>query len=581
MVASVERKPSENNGIASVMHPEYSLWSGEWRKWRLTYEGGERFINTYLHHYSHREDPNDFSSRKKTTYNPAFAKGCINDIKDSIYSRMKDITRIDGSQSYQQAILGLDGGVDLMGSSMNSFVGQKVLPELLVMAKVGVYVDKEQLNGPTIADNLNNHPYLYYYKAEDIRSWAYDSRNQLVSLLLCDYVEQLDEETELPCGTVTRYRLLKIDPEDGFVYVRFYDDSGNRVDPYNTPSDDFLIRLNIKEIPFAIAGLSSSLLTDIADYQIGLLNLASANLSYALKSNFPFYTEQFDQRSESPYIKNTKFEGEGGVEEPVDKPPEMEVSVGSTTGRRYPKGLDRPGFIHPSPEPLKASMALGTEMKHDMRQLLNLTLSALEPKFASAESKDKDQRGLESGLSYIGLELQNLERKIAYFWGLYEGGKKIATVNYPEQYALISQEDIGKISDNLMKLIDKIPSTKAKKEICKMLAKINIAHKVTYNELQAIYTEIEKAGYIDSNPQAVQQDVINGLVDLVTASTARGYDGEKVVPVAKKEHAEKQAEIAKAQTKARTQETDPNVIQKDNEGKKERGPGLGNDQNQE
>lgn len=574
MVATLEQKPVQDNSIASIMHPEYQIWSAEWHKWRRVYEGGERFILEYLHHYSHREDLNDFESRRKTTYNPAFAKGAINDIKDSIYSRMKDITRINGPRSYQEGILGLTGGVDLLGSSMNSFIGQKVLPELLIMAKVGVYVDKEQLNGPTIADNLDKRPYLYYYKTEDIKSWAYDSRNKLVSLLLCDYVQQLDPETELPKGTVTRYRLLKIDPDDGFVVVKFYDNDGHQVDPFGIPTDTFFIKLAIKEIPFVIAGLSASLLTDIADYQIGLLNLASANLSYALKSNFPFYTEQFDPRAESPYLKS-KFETDQGTEEPSNKQPELEIQVGSTTGRRYPKGLDKPAFIHPDPGPLKASMELGIEMKHDMRQLLNLTLSALEPKFASAESKDMDQRGLESGLSYIGLELQNLERKIAYFWSLYEGSTGQPTVNYPEQYALISQSDIGKISDNYIKLLEKIPSTKAKKEICKMLAKINVGCKVTYDELQTIYDEIDKAGYIDSVALNVQQDVLAGLADLVTASNARGYDGAKVVPIAKEELAKKQADIVAAQTKARTQQTNPSVIQQDKQGKDKRGQGAG------
>lgn len=552
--------------IADVKHPEYTIWSIDWEKWRLTYGGGRAFITKYLHHYSPREDTNDFQARLRLTYNPAFAKGAINDIKDSIYSRMKDIVRINGPSSYKNSILGLNGGVDLLGSSMNSFIGQKLLPELLVMARVGVYVDKDQLNGPTIAQNLTNRPYIYLYRAEDIRSWSYDSKNQLVGLLLNDTIEQIDETTRLPKGTYNRFRLLNIE-EDGLVHVKFYSASGAQVNAFNEPSTDETI-LNLKEIPFAFAGLSASLMMDIADYQIGLLNLASANLSYALSSNFPFYTEQYDVRSETPYAKPNFQDEEGN--QVSNKPPEKEIQVGSTAGRRYPKGIDRPGFIHPSPEPLKASMELGVEMRHDIRQLLNLTLSALEPKFASAESKDMDQRGLESGLSYIGLECQNIERKIAYFWSLYEN-IPAATVNYPEQYALKNEADIAKESENNIKLQDRIPSRAAKKELCKILAKTNLGCKITYDQLQTIYREIDAAEFIDSTAVNVQQDVLAGLVDKETASTARGYDGPSVVPKAEAEFVKRQAEIAKSQSKPRGTEGSNKDVPA-NDKTKQRGP---------
>jgi hypothetical protein len=37
---------------------------------------------------------------------------------------------------------------------------------------------------------------------------------------------------------------------------------------------------------------------DIADYQIALMNLESSDINYMLKSNFPFYVEQYDPRAE-------------------------------------------------------------------------------------------------------------------------------------------------------------------------------------------------------------------------------------------------------------------------------------------
>jgi hypothetical protein len=59
----------------------------------------------------------------------------------AIFQRMRDITRRGGSQAYQRAVNGLNLGVDLRGNTMNGFLGIKVLTELLIMGRVGVYVD--------------------------------------------------------------------------------------------------------------------------------------------------------------------------------------------------------------------------------------------------------------------------------------------------------------------------------------------------------------------------------------------------------------------------------------------------------
>ena len=53
-----------------------------------------------------------------------------------------------------------------------------------------------------------------------------------------------------------------------------------------------------------------------------------------------------------------------------------------------------------------------------------------------------------------------------------------------------------------------------------------------------------------SDAKDISLDVQAGIVDLVTAANSRGYDGEKVVEQAKKDHAERAARIAKAQTDA-------------------------------
>ena len=101
---------------------------------------------------------------------PAFAKSALNDVRNSIFQRLADVLRRDGTDTYAQAMEGNNGGVDNKGSSMQSYMGIEVLTELLVMGRVGVYVDNPVVSGlgslADIGDNIR--PYLYTYTAEDI-----------------------------------------------------------------------------------------------------------------------------------------------------------------------------------------------------------------------------------------------------------------------------------------------------------------------------------------------------------------------------------------------------------------------------
>lgn len=559
--------------IHEITHPKYNIFHNDWMKWRYAYEGGSPFINHYLQKYSVREDKDEFALRRSTTYNPAFAASAIDDVKNSIYCRMTDITRVGGPDNYQSACKGQNNGVDNAGSSMDTFLGQKILPELLVLAKVGVFIDKPPIEGDTLIDSLGIKPYLYYYKAEDIRSWLIDQNNRLSSVLLRDCVEKYDTVTGLPDGELTRYRRLWID-DDGFVRIQFYDETGGIINLSGNPSENFFIQLQLREIPFVISEITFSLMKDIADYQIGLLNLASSNLAYGLKANFPFYTEQYDPRAENVYARPGEFETpendgcitliNGATGETITTPVagiseatqssartgnDKEIKVGSSSGRRYPKDVDRPGFIHPSSEPLEAALKLKKDMQDDIRLILNTSVANLSPGYSSAASKEYDSKGLEAGLSYIGLELQALERRIAHIWCLYEGGKE-PTITYPKRYSLKSQKERNEEADSLAKQRNQVNSRKAKREFNKQIANVLLGDKIPHATMMEIEREIDNAKYTESDPEIIAKDVEIGVVDLTTASEARGYEGKAAVEAAASEHAERAARIAKAQSDA-------------------------------
>ena len=535
--------------ISDIRHPQYSLRIDDWTKWRATFTGGQVFIDKYLRKLSKRETKEDFEDRKAVTYCPSFAKTGIKEIIEAIYQRMTDITRAGGSDTYNSAIAGLDGGVDLEGSSMNYFMGCKVLPELLPMQKVGIYMDMPPLRGKSIADNEGIRPYLYLYTCEDICCWTVDSGcgpNEYSSVLLREYADKIDESTGFPHGRTLRYKRVWRE-HDGTVMVAFYNDAGEMVDEFGSPSN-MPIPLAIDRVPFVCLEIPESLLTDVADYQIALLNLASTDMTAGIKANFPIYTEQFEPKATDAHLRGGKPGDTQGTGQNGDTANAREISTGPTKGRRYPRGLDRPEFIHPSSEPLKISMEKQAQMKEEIRQLLRLSVSSLRgPKMASAESKIEDSRSLEAGLSYIGLVLQMAETKIAELWEMYEGTKTCATVLYPEDYSLNSDEERRKEASDILEEMQKIPSMTYQKALAKRAAKIMLGPKIAREEMAKIEKEIESAVNMNSDPETIRSDCEAGLVDLVTASKQRGWPAGSVEKAAK-DHEERLKRIALSQT---------------------------------
>lgn len=549
--------------ISGITHPDYVSCLMDWMKWRLVYEGGSAFINRYLIRYSNRETREDFVRRLLVTYNPAFAKAALNEIKNSIYQRTSDITREGGPKSYQDAIKGDVNGVDLLGNSMNSFIGIKILPELLSMRKVGVYVDMPRISdNPTLDDLGSWRPYVYIYQAEDIRSWLPDegvNPNEFKRVLLRDRTFTYDDKTGLPFSTQTRYRLLTLeDTEVGRrVHVQFFDEN-------DEPLNEEPIRLNISKIPFVCFEITESLLNDASDYQIALLNLHSSDMQYCLTANYPFFTEQYDQKAEAPYLKQQQQNapitdnsipddwGWWSTSFDTTTTDPNEIKLGVAKGRRYPLGTERPAFIFPSSEPLKASMEKEKQLRDEIRLLVGLSLSNIRPKMASAESKQIDSEGLEAGLSYIGLVLEHGERKIAEYWSMYSGSTDIATINYPEKYSLETNHDKREDIINLIKLLDLTTSITHKRRILKRIAYLSIGQYVKRSELDKIYVEIDKLKVILPNMDSIIQAVTSAFLNLKGAANAYNFPVDSV-DLASEEHAARLLRIAKSQT------PDPNM----------------------
>lgn len=535
--------------ITDINHPAFTEEQEDWCKYRLTYEGGRCFVDRYLERMSTRENENDFLRRKRLTYCPAFAKAAINEIKNVIFNRLRDVTRLTESNTYNECVLGNLRGVDNGGATMDYFIGQYVIPELLTMRKVGVYVDMPANVPQTLIGSQNKHPYLYLYKAESIRSWKYadpaDPR-EFKSVLLYEDQLEYDAEYDLPKGNLERMRYAYID-ERGRVTVEFFNMEGESIDIDGNKAE-VEYKLNIKEIPFVIFEISDSLLKDVADYQIALLNMESADISYAISSNFPLYVEQTnDNINNADDIPIFNQEDTEVTETAVTEAKDKEVKVGPTYGRQYPKDSAQPAFIHPSSEPLKAAMDKEKQIKKDIKLLINLAVNDLSDKMVSAESKQQDESGKQTGLACVAYVLENGEQKLARYWGNYESIKEDSIViTYPKDYDLKSDEERQKDCEQLWELLEKVPSKQFKKEILKKIIRTLFSNKVSRKVIEQMESEIDKAKGLISTVEHILSCQEKGLVDDKSASELLGFvDG--LVEKAKKDHAEKLALIQASQ----------------------------------
>lgn len=526
--------------IANMLHPDYSVMFPKWEKYRIVMSDGSDFKSSYLLKYSTRENDTEFDERKQISYTPSYSKSAILEIRNSIFKRFIDIVRKGGPDSYKRAVAGLDRGVDRKGNSMNSYTGRLLLNDLLAIGKVGIYIDKPiKPEKTTLADKyrLKLNPYIYKYAAEDILNWSYsDNTEQLDTLLLRDRVYVKDDETGLIVDEIESYRFLAT--KDSGVLVRTFNSEGEESEPSAL--------LEFDRIPFVIYELSSSLLADIADHQISLLNLSSSDISYALKANFPFYTEQYHPNEFVPGLPSLPGEGESATANAARNP---EIRVGATKGRRYPKGLDRPGFIAPPSDPLSISMEKQKDIREEIRQLVHLTVATLTPVKASAESKAADSQGLEAGLSYIALELEYAEREIASIWSMYENSSDIAEIIYPLEFSLKTEEARKNEAKSLLEISQKIPSKGYQKAVAKECIAITLGHKAKVEDIKEWQDEVDKAVAMAVDPETIRQDHEAGFVGTDLASSLRGYpDGQ--AEKAKVDHAERAARIALAQSKA-------------------------------
>lgn len=522
-------------------HPEYNAYAGRWRKWRLCYEGSDEFRKAYLEQYSKREQPEDFARRSKLTYIPGHARSSINIIRNALAVQLPEVER-KGSESYLDA---MSRDVDTFRSSMSSFVALEITPWLLVQGKQYVVLDAPQIEGVMTVAEDSGRPYLFTVGAEDMLSWAYDSDGRIMAALVRLHQDSVDPVTKLVTGSTAIFRYYRQlgDGEPftaGKVLV-----NGPGVLVWEMDKDGKEIRapyvLDLDRVPITEFRSVASLMSEIADHQISLLNLASTDMDFLWRGNFPIYTEQLPRGAGTIRPKGTKrrtsqevdIESGGDNIEPGSGKSDRQRSSGVGKGIGYREGMDRPDFIAPDVENLKASMEKQDALATEIRVLTNLSLTSLSVKALeqSGASKEADRVGEEAGLAYLGRVLETGERDIADLWAMMEGSDPSGfDVKYPESYTLKTEAERQEEAEKLRALRSAVRS-KTYKQVVDMAIAQKVARSIsTPEQIKQMNVEIEQAPYFDDDAkqaETISKDLVNSLVSTETASKLRGYpEGE-------------------------------------------------------
>lgn len=522
--------------IVTSKYPAFLRDSADWMEWRYCYEGGRIFRDVYLKKYSERETNDEFVRRREMTPIPTYAKKEINRVRNSLFQRFPDILRRQGSPDYLSAMVGDGGGVDRKGTSMNSFLGRDVLPDLLVMGKVGVLVDAPRYSKPvdamTRADENEIQPYLYTYPLEQIPMVIPSDtgqQGQWKALLLVDRFYDADFYKGV-YSDKTRMRWYYLG-DDGRVRIQMLTPEGKEAEAE--------IVTNLTKIPFVLFDIGDSLMKDVCSYQRALLNLISSDTAYSHDANFAFLTRQRKNANPGEHLQ-----GEN-----------KKVEAGLRKGLFYEKDTERPQFIAPPAEPMKISLEFRRELKNEIRELVSGQLEGLG-----------EEGTVESGLAYIGLQMETAENEIADHWLAYKGQtrptksinrsaddateqKDQAIVKYPECYTIKPVKERIEETQLLTELMYKIPGRIVKKEIAKKATDSLLRGSVPTKKLKEMHEEIEEAPYCTSDPAIVIEAKKNGAMSGETACLALGGTAEEWKK-AEEDQAKRAAAIVAAQADA-------------------------------
>lgn len=537
-MATIVKKKGQ---ISGTQHPEHKRHAKDWTLWRQAYEGGPEFVEAVLKRYSRRENFLDFKERLELAFNPAHVTKALNRYRNAILSAMGEVKR-EGDPTYTDWC---KTNVDLKKSSMTAFMGLQFLPLLMAQGKRFIVMDAPPKGETESRADDPALPWVWCVDATAVKSWSYDADGCLKAIAI---LEDVDEEDPLSglvtsCCSRTRYYRLLETAEDTFtptekgmtpvqgpgVLLRFLDKEDKDL-------QQPVVLQDFTRLPVVESRLIQALCKDVAGHAKALVNLNSTDVNFLFRGNFPLFTKQRDTSKGGikPVNKHNAVQP-GRETETMDRTVDGEDNrpsseVGSNKGMYYDMKAERPDWVGPSTENLKASMEKQKEVRDEIDQLLDLSMaSQSKGKLQqSGESKKADRVDLDAGLGYIGQVMETAEREVAEVFHFFQGSAVDWSVKYPATYSIKTEEERIADANALFAVADKVYEPIAQAELHKRGAEILLGTLVDSATLDKIMAAIDKrvsdGTWFDTNldrATAIQADVLNGIGSKAGAARRR------------------------------------------------------------
>jgi len=483
----------------------------DWIDWRYCYEGGRIFRERYLLPFSDRESVKEFERRRSLTPIPGYAQSGVDRVKNSLIQRLPDINRHGGTRTWKKAMDGELGGVDLKGSTMDSFLAHDIIPDMLVMGRIGTLVDapelenEDQLLMADIPDDFR--PFYNPFCVEDIHEIhpaPHDSPSDWSAILLEERETKVDVwNASDEC--IRTFRYFWLNPDRGNrMSVQRISDQGDAMGPP--------VHTNLVRIPFTFADIRISLMSKVCAHQIAMLNMISADTSNSVDQNFPIMVRQRD---------NTNNAG-GGADHLVDDVggDGSEVEAGVNKGIWYGKNAAPPAYINAPSEPLEISLKMRDDLKTQVYELIFGTLTSIS-----------EDGTIESGLASAGSALQRYENRLADYYTAYEetrpSKRTQVSIEYPTTWSLKTQEERIAEAKQFLELIDQLPGREGRKAAIERVYDIMFRGLVSTEKLEEMKKAARDAPFTTSNPDIIFTALDKFAVGPQTASVALGFDDDE------------------------------------------------------
>ena len=527
--------------LIEVRSPGFRDDFGNWQIWRNAMAADDAYIRANLQRLP-GELIKDYERRRGTTPVPAFIKATIREVITGIYSQMQLTSRSRGPQSFQEAVPGGEFGVDGSGTSLNYFLIMEVLKELLVMRRVGIFVDRPVLSEqPTLKEAANAPPYMYMFKAEQILAWHVKPGNITPDEVLLRRDAPLYYEDTL----------ITVDVENEYVYLRKSGPETVQCDIFDHDGDLVKsLQLNLPAVPFVLLETSESIIQDVIGHQNALLNLGSSNVAFAIAANLAVYTEQTDMGwlMQALRQKQDQEAGEDDAENPNTDVGVIEI--GLNKGRRYMQNAQPPSFISPDNINLERAAYLYEQLRDDIRRIILLAIQNVSVRgLTTATGLLQSQAATSNGLAALAIILEKAERQLVAIWSAYEATPYDYTVKYPADFQVMSKAERFTLINDLAKLRELVPAKDYQLHITKSIAALVVGPEAAPGQLAAINQQIDEAPGVISSPETITSLTEAGILPREYAAQLLNLPDDAAVK-ANLEHAERLQRIAASQMSA-------------------------------